>query len=101
MGPVALLALLKHPLCAAGMARAELLDAARLLEAKALRGPAPAPGFAGLRALALAEAAPLLDALEACLDGFTALPEEAEPRPPAELLEAQLRAAEALATTPE
>lgn len=101
MGPVALLALLKHPLCAAGMARGELLAAARALEAKALRGPAPAPGFAGLRALALAEAAPLLDALEACLDGFTALPEEAEPRPPADLLEAQLRAAEALATTPE
>lgn len=101
MGPVALLALLKHPLCAAGMARGDLLSAARALEAKALRGPAPAPGLAGLRALGLAEAAPLLDALEACLDGFTALPDDAAPTPPADLLDAQLRAAEALATTPE
>ncbi len=101
MGPVALLALLKHPLCAAGMARADLLAAARALEEKALRGPAPAPGFPGLRALGLEEAAPLLAALEAALDGFTALPDDAPPRPPAELLEAQLRAAEALATTPD
>jgi len=101
LGPVALLALLKHPLCAAGMARADLLAAARLLEVRALRGPAPAPGLAGLRALGLAEAAPLLDALEACLGPFTALPEDAPAQAPAALLDAQLRAAEALATTPE
>ncbi|MBE7213361.1 MAG: double-strand break repair protein AddB, partial [Gluconacetobacter diazotrophicus] len=49
LSPVALLALLKHPLAAGGMAPAAFRFEARRLERFVLRGPAPAPGFAGLR----------------------------------------------------
>jgi ATP-dependent helicase/nuclease subunit B len=105
--PVPLLAVLKHPLCTGGMDRTDWLVAVRRMEAAALRGPRPAPGLAGLRASvaaskagALAEVAGLLDALEATLDGFTALP-EAPALPAADLLRAHLAAAEALAATPE
>ncbi|MBB5687938.1 ATP-dependent helicase/nuclease subunit B [Roseomonas alkaliterrae] len=104
--PVPLLAVLKHPLCAGGMERRDWLAAARLLERVALRGPRPAPGLAGLRAsaeaakaTASAGIAALLGALESALDGFATLP-GAPARPPAELLRAQMRAAEALASTP-
>lgn len=48
--PVDLLGLLKHPLCTLGLARADVLDAARLLDRKCLRGPKPAPGLVALRA---------------------------------------------------
>ncbi|WP_421994699.1 double-strand break repair protein AddB [Roseococcus sp.] len=107
-GPVALLSVLKHPLCAAGMDRAEWLSAAQLLERKVLRGPAPAAGLAGLR-LAIAglrddeiapRISPLLDALETALGPFQSLP-RALLRPPADLLNEHLEAAEALASTPE
>ena len=47
--PVKLLALLKHPLAAAGLAPAACRAAARTLERTCLRGPAPASGLAGLR----------------------------------------------------
>jgi ATP-dependent helicase/nuclease subunit B len=47
--PVPLLALLKHPLVQQGEARLDWLDGARLLD-RALRGPRPAEGLAGLRA---------------------------------------------------
>lgn len=47
--PVALLALLKHPLVAAGEGRLAWLDGVRLLD-RALRGPRPAPGLAGVDA---------------------------------------------------
>ncbi len=47
--PVPLLALLKHPLAAAGLDPAACRAAARALETEALRGPAPASGLAGLR----------------------------------------------------
>ncbi len=104
-GPVALLSVLKHPLCAGGMERAEWLAATQALEAAVLRGPAPGPGLAGLRAAIAGLRRPeprlaaLLDALEAGLGPFTALP--ASPaRPPADLLSEHLAAAEALATTP-
>lgn len=49
--PVDLLALLKHPLCTLGLARAELLDAARRLDRKCLRGLKPESGVESLRAL--------------------------------------------------
>lgn len=49
LAPVPLLALLKHPMAALGMAPADLRDLARLLEREILRGPRPAPGIAGLR----------------------------------------------------
>jgi ATP-dependent helicase/nuclease subunit B len=48
--PVALLGLLKHPLCVLGGARGAVLDAARRLDRKCLRGLKPAPGMAALRA---------------------------------------------------
>lgn len=47
--PVPLLALLKHPLVQQGEGRLDWLDGARLLD-RALRGPRPAEGLAGLRA---------------------------------------------------
>lgn len=47
--PVDLLALLKHPLCTLGLARADVLNAARRLDRKCLRGLKPAPGLAALR----------------------------------------------------
>ena len=47
--PTDLLALLKHPLCTLGLARAELLDAARRLDRKCLRGLKPESGVGALR----------------------------------------------------
>lgn len=110
--PVPLLAVLKHPLSAAGMDRIDWLRAVRRLERAALRGPRPGPGLAGLRA-AVAEAfagarrdeaaeasiGGLLDALAAALGPFVAA--GGPPRPPADLLDAHLAAAEALAATPD
>lgn len=108
--PVPLLAVLKHPLCAAGMERAAWLDAVRLIERRALRGARPASGLQGLRAAVTAgipadapellPALAALDALERALGEFTGLP-ESPARPPADLLAAHLAAAEALATTAE
>jgi ATP-dependent helicase/nuclease subunit B len=46
--PAPLLALLKHPLAAGGMPRADFLSYARYVERRVLRGPRPAPGFEGL-----------------------------------------------------
>ncbi len=104
-GPVALLSVLKHPLCAGGMERGDWLGATQALEAAILRGPSPGPGLAGLRAAlaGLRDPAPrlaeLLDALEAALGPFTALP-RSPLRRAADLLAEHLAAAEALATTP-
>ncbi len=47
--PVALLAALKHPLAAGGEHPLAFRERVRRLELAALRGPRPAPGFAGLR----------------------------------------------------
>ncbi len=47
--PVQLLALLKHPLSAAGKPPALCREHARFLELAALRGPRPPPGFAGIK----------------------------------------------------
>ncbi len=111
LAPVPLLALLKHPLCGAGQDRTEWMAAIRRLEWHCLRGPRPGPGLAGLRAAAAAsltganrasqaaQVGMLLNALEACLHGFTALP-ESPALPPAALLSAHLTAAEALAASP-
>ncbi len=54
--PVALLAALKQPLAAGGMAPGAFRERARRLERAVLRGPRPAPGLAGV-ASALAERA--------------------------------------------
>ena len=48
--PVPLLAALKHPLAAGGMAPAAWRRSVRAMERAILRGPRPAPGFAGLQA---------------------------------------------------
>jgi ATP-dependent helicase/nuclease subunit B len=75
LAPVPLLAALKHPLAAGGMAPEEFRELARRLEA-AIRGPRPAPGFAGLRA-ALGDDKPALrrfvDRIETCLGDLPAM----------------------------
>ncbi|MGK7860938.1 double-strand break repair protein AddB [Falsiroseomonas sp. E2-1-a4] len=103
--PVPLLALAKHPLAAAGMDRAAFLDAVRLLERRVLRGPRPLGGLEGLgqaiAALPEDDRKPPLLTLHAALAGalgdFSTAHGAA--RPPADLLEAHLSAAEALAAT--
>ena len=78
--PVPLLAALKHPLAAGGLARPAFLANVRLLERAVLRGPRPAPGFGGLKsALEHAETdryrkvdVPVLKALSGWVDGLAA-----------------------------
>jgi len=100
LAPVALLAALKHPLAAGGLAPAVFRDAARRLEG-AIRGPRPAPGFAGLRAALAGSEASLLDfvdRLERCLGGLV----EGLDRDSVALVEltgAHIRAAELLAAS--
>jgi ATP-dependent helicase/nuclease subunit B len=92
--PVRLLALLKHPLCAAGLTPADCRAAARMLEAAALRGPAPPPGLTALRGEG---SDAFLDRLETCLAPLLALP---DPAPADRQLRALIEAGEALAATP-
>ncbi|MFW7269095.1 double-strand break repair protein AddB [Gluconacetobacter sp. Hr-1-5] len=117
LSPVALLSLLKHPLAACGLAPGACRASARLLERALLRGPAPRPGFEGLRdrlaaarddahgALADRPDAPedlagFVDRLERCLEPVLGLG-SAESRPVADLLAGLIEAAEALAATDE
>jgi ATP-dependent helicase/nuclease subunit B len=71
LAPVPLLALLKHPLAAAGLTPAACRRGARALELAALRGPRPESGLAGLRR-AIATSGEALNAflsrVEACLE---------------------------------
>jgi ATP-dependent helicase/nuclease subunit B len=100
LAPVPLLAALKHPLASGGLAPEMFRDDARRLEA-AIRGPRPAPGFAGLRAAIGAKNAALrgfVDRLETCVGGLTALL-DAGSVPLAELAAAHIAAAERLAAT--
>ncbi len=98
--PLPLLALLKHPLAAGGLAPGQFRDLARRLELAALRGPRPEAGFSGLRYR--------LDQDERLLaerDFLTRLELQLEPLALAEMvapvqaLRALLHAAEALAAT--
>ena len=101
LAPVALLALLKHPLAAAGGSQALCRAAARDLEKAAPAGPKPAPGLAGLRARADAAspaARDLLDALESSLESLLRAHSAVSIAPDA-LVSALIEAAEALATT--
>ncbi len=93
--PVPLLALLKHPLAAAGIAPEALRREVRALEKAALRGIRPPPGIAALRDAAPRSRVP--DLLEAALGSFA----RPDPMPPALRLEAQLVAAERLAAAPD
>ncbi|MDD9877057.1 MAG: double-strand break repair protein AddB [Magnetovibrio sp.] len=99
LAPVPLLALLKHPLAAAGQAPAALRRLARRLETAALRGPRPAGGVDGLKA-ALADGNPdlvqLIDALARALAPLSDAM-AAGTLPLAEIVRAHVRAAEALA----
>ena len=100
LAPVPLLAALKHPLAGGGLAPAAFRDLARRLE-QAIRGPRPAPGFAGLAAALNGANQDLLrfvDRLQACLGG---LPEllAADAVPLAPLAASHIEAAERLAAT--
>jgi ATP-dependent helicase/nuclease subunit B len=103
LAPVPLLAALKHPLAAGGLAPEAFRERARRLE-QAIRGPRPAPGFAGLKAaLAGKEQHHLrrfVEQLERCLGGLVALL-EADEAPLARLVAAHIDAAERLAATAE
>ncbi len=105
--PVALLALLKHPLCTLGGDRAAVLDAARRLDRKCLRGLKPMPGLAAIRAridkarfgdltdrLAVHE---LIDRVEAATAALAALMQAGAA--PDALLDATIAAAETVAST--
>ena len=104
--PVDLLALLKHPLCTLGLDRAALLDAARRLDRKCLRGLKPAPGIAALRDVVAktrfgneADRQQIVDLVArveaATADLATAMGDGADP---ATLLEATIAAGEACAS---
>ena len=105
LSPVALLSLLKHPLAAGGLPPAECRARARRLELRVLRGPAPAPGPAGLRqALAGPDgdadpvSASFLDRVLGCLSPLLELSGRRTVPVPV-LVQALLRSAEALAAT--
>jgi ATP-dependent helicase/nuclease subunit B len=101
--PVALLAMLKHPLAAGDGDPARFRALTRRLELRALRGPRPAPGLAGVKA-ALPSDPRLhawLDELTTAADPFFAAVADPTPRPLADLLAAHIRFAEWLAGGPE
>lgn len=108
LAPVPLLALLKHPLAAAGMPQLDFQRLVHLLERKVLRGPRPAPGLAGLEA-ALAAAERLSDAdrrsVRLLLDRLTSLIGDlgawSDDLQLAERLTTHVRFAEALAARPD
>ncbi len=102
VAPVPLLAMLKHPLAAGGRDPAEFRRLARRVERLALRGPRPAPGWAGLKS-ALGERpdtepAVLIDELAADAAPFAAAM-DAEEAPLARLLASHVTFAEALAAS--
>ena len=102
LAPVPLLALLKHPLAAAGLPPARCRAAARDLELACLRGPRPSARLPGLRrgVRGHPEAAALLDRLEVCLEPALRIDASVEIEP-AEALAAIIEAAERLAGTDE
>jgi ATP-dependent helicase/nuclease subunit B len=109
-GPVDLLALLKHPLCTLGRSRTDLLDTARRLDRKYLRGLKPAAGLHALRQLIenrrpddeagadadAEDARALIDQLDAATSGLVVL--MAEGAAPDGLLDATIAAAEMLSS---
>ncbi|MFL5254950.1 MAG: double-strand break repair protein AddB [Rhodopila sp.] len=106
LAPVPLLALLKHPLAAAGLPPVECRSLARVLERACLRGPRPAPGLANLRrALGRRERKlPALEAflarLEFCLEPVLRM-DTAAAYDAKQALTDLIEAAERLAATPE
>ncbi len=107
--PVELLALLKHPLCSLGLSRPALLDAARRLDRKVLRGLKPTPGFEALFALVeepkkftdKSDRAQVRDLIDRVREATSALVTAmSAPATPQALLEATITTAEKL-TPPE
>jgi ATP-dependent helicase/nuclease subunit B len=100
LAPVQLLAALKHPLASGGLVPAVFRNFGRQLE-RALLGPRPAPGFAGLKA-ALSDAGNDLrrfaGRLEACLGPFPELL-TAETVPLCRLVVSHIEAVERLSAT--
>lgn len=111
LAPTGLLALLKHPLCAAGQPLADTRRQARALERAALRGPRPEAGIAGLRRrLAAARDDRFGPGLAVCdsatalvdrLDGLLAPLLAGKPRAMPDYLRALCSAAAALAASPD
>ena len=105
LAPLPLLAALKHPLAAGGMTPVAFRSLVRDLERKVLRGPRPAPGFAGLRqALRSArDGKALLSWLEDLQARLAPLAKAmtGKRRRLSELVAAQIAAAEALAESDE
>ena len=99
LSPVALLALLKHPLAAAGMPPADLRRAARDIERTYLRGPKPQPGLQGLRHKLGEKGAEFVQVLEAALEPMLRLFATRATRPAQDMLAALIESAEALAAT--
>jgi ATP-dependent helicase/nuclease subunit B len=100
LAPVPLLAALKHPLASGGLAPAAFRDLARQLE-RAILGPRPTPGFAGLKAALAGHSESLLgfaDRLEACLGALPNLL-TAEVVPLSRLVATHIEAAERLSAT--
>ena len=106
LGPVSLLAVLKHPLATLGLVPADCRRRARGLERLVLRGPAPPPGLAGLRAALMEKLAgrdepvllDLIDRIEARFGPLLALAKGPDV-PLEEALRALVAAAEAVAET--
>jgi ATP-dependent helicase/nuclease subunit B len=103
--PVPLLALLKHPLAAAGLSPAACRAAARALEIACLRGPRPEPGLASLQqALVRKRSDPavydLLRRLQQCLEPALCI-DATIGMAPVEAFAALIDAAERLAATDE
>ena len=103
LAPVPLLAALKHPLAAGGMAPGRFRRQVRALETLLLRGPRPAPGFAGMRVVAAGRddavpLAPWLATLSDMAADFGALL-AGPPQPLPVLVAAHARFAERLAAT--
>ncbi len=101
LAPLPLLALLKHPLAAGGQSPEVFRATARRLELGVLRGPRPAPGPQGLRAVLPRGDAALARFLEALLAILAPLLELITARavPLVRLVQAHIAAAEALAAS--
>ena len=109
--PAPLLAVLKHPLALGGEGVAAFRAKARALERLALRGPRPAPGLAGVRAVlqaraedgddrereAAASLLPWLDGVAVRLAPLMTAMAAPDPQPLPDLLALHVAAAEALA----
>jgi ATP-dependent helicase/nuclease subunit B len=105
LAPVDLLAALKHPFAAGGLAVPEFRRRARLLETEVLRGPRPAPGFDGLKqavkiSKARKELAPWVAGLAKMAAPFAKALEAKRPNP-AKVVAKHLAFAEALAASDE